>query len=168
MKVAGLLLLVLAGGGIGWLRAAALRRRAASLEGARRLVLWLTARLRYTAEPVGALLREASNCEEFRMLPWLCAVSELTEDVSFVAAWTRAVDSSAKACSFTESDVALLREFGEGLGQTDLAGQQAHGELYATLLEERRQQADAAVRDRGRMECVLWISGALMTALLLL
>ncbi len=168
MKIAGLLLLVLAGGGIGWLRAASLRRRAASLEAARRLVLWLTARLRYTAEPVGTLLRQAAACEEFRSLPWLDAVSELRDGAPFAATWAREVDKSAKLCGFTSSDIVLLHEFGEGLGKTDLTGQQAHGELYAALLEERRQQAENAVRDRGRMECVLWTSGALLTALLLL
>ena len=168
MKVAGLLLLVLAGGGIGWLRAAALRRRAASLEAARRLVLWLTARLRYTAEPIGVLLRQAAACEEFRSLPWLWAVSEPSDGASFATSWTREVNASAKSCGFTDADATLLREFGEGLGKTDLTGQQAHGELYATLFEEQQRQAEAAVRDRGRMECVLWTSGALLTALLLL
>ncbi len=168
MKVVGMLLLVLAGGGIGWLRAASLRRRAASLESARRLVLWLTARLRYTAEPVGALLRQAAACEEFRSLPWLGAVCESPDGAPFAATWAREVDKFARACSFTESDVALLHEFGEGFGKTDLTGQQAHGELYAALFEERQRQAEEAVRDRGRMECVLWTSGSLLTALLLL
>lgn len=168
MKVLGLLLLVLAGSGVGWLRAASLRRRAASLETARRLILWLTARLRYTAEPIGALLRQAAACEEFQTLSWLNAVAHTPDEVPFADAWNRALAESAKNSGFIKSDIALLGEFGEGLGKTDLTGQQAHGELYAALLQERQRQAADIVRDRGRVECVLWTSGALLAALFLL
>lgn len=168
MKGVGLVLLVLTGGGVAWLRVAALRRRAASLARARRLVLWLTARLQYTAEPVAGLLEQASQSVEFAAWPLLSAAVEHVKTMPLAAAWNTAVEQTAGELGLLSADAALLRAFGEGLGKSDLAGQQAHGELYASLLEERRQQAAGVVRDRGRVEGVMWTAGALLIALLLL
>lgn len=168
MKFAGLLLLVAAGGGIGWLRAAALHRRAAALETARRLVLWLTAQVQYTAAPVGDLLRQAAASEEFSAFSLPKTVVCEMRQHPFPIAWKQAATIAAKENNFTEKDGDLLRCFGEGFGKTDRAGQVAHGELFAALFLERQQQAAKVAHERGRVECVLWPSGAAVLALLLL
>lgn len=168
MKMAGLLLLVAAGGGMGWLRAAALRRRAAALEAVRRLVLWLTAQVQYTAAPVGDLMQQAAASEEFSAFSLPKTVVFEMRQQPFPTAWKRAVNATEKENNFTAEDGDLLRRFGEGFGKTDCAGQAAHGELFAALFLERQQQAIAVARERGRVECVLWPAGAAVLALLLL
>lgn len=168
MKIAGMLLLVAAGGGIGLLRAAALRRRAAALETARRLVLWLTAQVQYTAAPVGDLLQQAAASEEFSAFSLPKTVVCEMQQQPFPTAWKRAVSAAERENSFTVADGDLLRRFGEGFGKTDRAGQAAHGELFAALFLEQQRQAAAVARERGRVECTLWPAGAAALALLLL
>lgn len=167
MRAVGLLLLVAAGGGIGFLRAAALRRRAVALEAARRMVLWMTARLRYTAAPVGELVQQAATREEFRSLTLLMLAARGLQTAPFPLAWRQAVAESVKESGFTPEDADLLRQFGDGLGKTDLSGQQTHGELYAELFKEQQRQAARCARERGRAEWALWTAGAAMLALLL-
>ena len=166
MKLLGMLLLTLSGGGIGWFRAAALQRRATSLSAVYRLIVWLSTRLRYTAAPAGQLLKQAASGEFSR----LSLLQELDgqKTTPFPEAWRNAVAASEKENRFTPEDSRLLLEFGEGLGTTDLLGQEAHGEMYAALFRERWESADAEARAKGRMEMVLWLSGAAALSLLLI
>lgn len=163
MKTVGLLLLVVAGGGVGCLQATALHKRARSLKAAHRLVQWLMQQLRYTAAPIKDLLQEAAGMKEFAPLPFLA------EDTwQFPQAWQPAVQAGAKVCAFAEEDVALLCRFGEGLGKTDLEGQLTHGAQYALLLEEQQHKAATAAREKGRVVCMLWAAGTAVLALLLI
>ena len=159
MKLWGLLLLVLAGGGVGCLQAAALHRRVRSLKTVHALVQWLGGQLRYTAAPIQRLLAEAAGEQAFSSLHFLSA---------FPGDWAEVVRNHANACALTEEDVSLLCRFGEGLGKTDLEGQLAHTAQYARLLEEQGQEAAAVARDKGRVVCMLWVAGTAVLALLLI
>lgn len=162
MKMLGLVLLVIAGGGIGCLQAASLHKRARSLKAAHSLVQWLMQQLRYTAAPIQNLLQEAAREPAFSSLAFL------TDTTPFPGDWGKGVSKSAKVCAFTEEDAVLLCRFGEGLGKTDLEGQLAHGAQYARLLDEQQQKAAVIAREKGRMVCMLWAAGAAVLALLLI
>ena len=71
IRVIGLLLVALTGAGAGLCASSMLHRRTASLEAAGRLMRWLSTRIRYSAAPVGELLLDASQQQEFRALSFL-------------------------------------------------------------------------------------------------
>ena len=167
MKIAGMLLLVLAGGGIGWLRASALQIRVRTLEAAYRLTVWLKTQLRYTAAPPGDLMRRAAGQEEFSRFATLKEWKRQPPG-PFPEVWKRAVAASEADNRFTAEDSRLLVEFGDGLGKTDMEGQKAHGDLYASLFRERCDEARSQAKTKGRMEMVLWLSGAAALSFLLL
>ena len=158
MKGVGLCMLVLAGGGIGCLRAASFRERERVLEAMCRFIEWLIREIRYTAAPLDLLLHrvpETITCD----LPLFTVVDTFE-------AWQNALDDSVKRSAITEEDAGYICRFAEELGRSDVAGQLAHGKFYAALFEERRQQAREDAQKRGRLELMLWSGGAMVLALL--
>ena len=167
MKWAGLLLIVLTGGAIGWRQALGLRQRTAALEELLRWIRQLAAVMRYTAAPLGELLADSSLREGYPALPFLAALAQQADGGSFSEIWRRSIDSE-QGLAFTEEDRALLLRFGDQLGQTDIEGQLAHCALYVELLEERLAEAREAQRTKGHMYATLGVSGGLALAILLI
>ncbi len=158
MKGVGLCLLVAAGGGIGCLRAAALRERERALGTMCRFVDWLIREIRYTAAPLDVLLRRAAQV--------LGQDLPLFDAADTFDTWCASLRNDVKRIGFTEEDAAHICRFAEELGRSDVAGQLAHGAFYAALFEERRQAARADADKRGRVELMLWTGGATVLALL--
>ncbi len=169
VKIIGLLLLVAAGTFLGYRAAAGLSRRADSLDKAQRLLAHLASRMRYTAAPVDELLAQAAATAEFAALPFLQAAARAagTEE-GFHAAWNEGVADYGKACGFTESDLELLRSFGEGLGRTDLEGQLDNCRMYAAQLGDRLAEARREAAAKSRLYLTLGVTGGMALALLLL
>ena len=162
MKSLGFLLLIVAGGGVGFFRARSLRRRVAGLDSMHRLVIWLMREVRYTAAPMGDMLKAAASLDAFSALPFLDKIAN--RHVS----WSLALEESRKAFGFTDEDVEQIVRFGEGLGKSDLTGQLEHGAFYAEKLEESCCEARRVAKEKGHVEQVLWPSAAAMIALLLI
>ncbi len=146
MKLTGLCFLVAAGGGIGCLRAAALRGRVNALSTVLRFIDWLMREVRYTAAPMSDLLKRAEM------------------DLSFQTI----LNSGEKVNYFTDEDNQQFERFMEGLGTTDLEGQLSHGAFYTKVFDERVREAEQVCACRGRTEVMLWTGGAAVLALLLL
>lgn len=146
MKILGLSLLILAGGGIGCLRVAALRGRVQSLSAAVRFIDWWMREVRYTAAPREELLARAKRDETF------CELLSLSD----------------KRNHFTGEDTVAFRRFVDGLGSTDLEGQLSHGSFYVKVFEEKVQEAERMAACRSRTELMMWTGGAAVLALLLL
>ena len=169
IRVIGLLLVALTGAGAGLWASSMLHRRTASLEAAGRLMRWLSTRIRYSAAPVGELLLDASQEQEFRALSFLGGAAQgIREGTDPATAWSRSLAAGGKSGGFSRSDRELLDGFGSGLGKTDVEGQLSHCELFGGLLEEHLQQARADAASKGRLYTTLGVIGGAAFALLML
>ncbi len=68
------------------------------------------------------------------------------------------VDKISKSFSLTKSDKELLTQFGTQLGSTDVTGQIAHTELYATLFAERLNLVKEQESTKAKLYRVLGFS----------
>ena len=159
---------MLAGIGGGTAACLELNRRAASLEAARRLIAWMAARLRYTAAPIQEIAAEAAGEPEFARLGFLGeAASAMREGESPARAWEKAV-SAFQAGGLRAEDKSLLKNFGRGLGRSDLEGQLSHCEAFEELLSGCAASARTEAGAKGKLYITLGVAGGLCAALLLL
>lgn len=129
----------------------------------------MSARIRYTAEPIRDILAQAAGDEEFRPLPFVAeAAARMRVDTPPGEAWDAALRSAGCSCGLREADRQLIRDFGGGLGRSDVEGQLSHCEAFAQLLDDRLQTARSEAASKGKLYITLGAAAGLCTALLLL
>lgn len=165
MRYVGMILIVLAGCGLGLTFSRRLYRRVWLLARAERLLQALDARLLYTAEPLSKLWRQLAESPAFADDKLLQETVRGLSDAPFSEAFSRAADRLGPA--LTADDRALLKAFGEGCGVTGLQEQTAHIRQYVGELRRAREGAEAVAAERGRLYRVAGLSGGLALALLL-
>ena len=100
---------------IGWSRALRLAQRVEELERFRAFLQMLCTEIRFSAAPLASLIRQHAGESK-----WLQACAALLEQgTPFPQAWQRA----SQTAPVPKQDRMLLREFGEGLGVSDVEGQ---------------------------------------------
>ncbi len=114
------------------------------------------ASIRYTALPVPELLER--YCRENGRLELIALCRErLSQGLLFPLAWEQAAICSAKRNSLPERDLQLLRDFGSGLGTSDVEGQVSHCELFKASAAEVRQNAKEERQRKGRLSVLLGV-----------
>ena len=165
MRLMGLILLILAGGGCGCLWAARLKKRAGILETAVCWVQYLQTEFRFRMTPLVAAL-EACACQPaFRELTFLTAAATYTGAPT--EGLVTALRQQARTLALTPADTELLTQLCMGLGTTDLEGQLRHLELYAARLELQQTEALEQYRRKGRVCRVLGVGASAAVALVL-
>ncbi len=98
----------------------------------------IRSRLEFICIPVYDLLDALSDDRRLKNLEFIkICRSKCKEGEPFPSAWAVAVESSAARCHLSGPDIAMLCEFGQSIGTTDLNGQLAVCELYTGLFNER-------------------------------
>lgn len=167
MKFIGLLLVVLAGSGLGMYYARRLYQRVALLQQAQRLLEALGQRMAYSSRPLSALCRELAQTPATE--PWTLltdTLSGLDKGESFAAAFTGAVER--REAVLTPEDRQILAEFAGGCGRSGLTQQQAHFRSYGEQLERCCREARDQARRRGQVYPMMGVSAGVCLALLLL
>lgn len=160
-------LIFIAGTGAGLAASASLSRRVASLEQLERFITYFETQIRYSAAPIRDIIIHAAG-GEYSCLSFLPeAAARMKRGQSPGEAWGGAVRDRGEDCGFTAADREMLREFGNGLGSTDISGQLSHCKTFRGLLEDRLQKARSEARTKGRLYVTLGIAGGLGAALLL-
>ncbi len=157
LKLIGAALLSLAGILAGFLFARRLTARKRFFGEFSAFLTALKTALRYRGEDIFTLVNQSGG---------LFAVSE--GGCSFEQAWEAALKTLPKRWCLNEGDMALLRDFGAGLGKTDAAGQLAHIEWYMAACEKQRQEADGDVRQKARLYKTLGMFAGVSAAILFL
>ncbi len=169
LKGIGLLLIVLAGIGLGGYAAAGLNRRASTLEKIQRLLSHIGSQIRYAAAPTGELLASSARMAEFQSLSFLReATAALARGADFHTAWREGVRREGRGCGLAAGDMELLLCFGEGLGRTDIEGQLANCRDFSERFGEKLAEARRDAASKNRLYLTLGITGGLAAALLLL
>ena len=131
-------------------------------------MLFIETRIRCTAAPVAEILGRACDSREFAKLRFLDAAARGAADGTRPsAAWCKAVDLYRKSDGFSEADGAFLREFGRGLGVSDVEGQLAHCRTFRGFADERLESVRQSAQNKGRLYATLGVVGGLAAALLL-
>ncbi len=163
MKLMGLLLVVITGGGCGLCAERRLKRRMYSVRALARLAELLAERMHSTAAPLTALLSELTLCGELADLPLMPRLAAATER----RAWVAAANECAGTMGLNAEEHRALRDFVEGWGETDLESELARNRRYAARFRQLAEVAQAQVQQRGRLYITLGICGGSMAALLL-
>lgn len=116
-------------------------------------------RIRYTAAPLGEVLRDMRNTTEFETLSFLNGDTR--------EAVCEQLNRERRAMALTEEDVRLLSECIDGWGAGDLTGEVSRLRRYATMFEERCAAARTDAARRGRLYVTLGICGGSAVALIL-
>lgn len=167
MRWFGVLLVVVAGVGLGMYYARRLYRRAALLEQAARLLLALEQRMSCSCRPLSALCRELAPISAES--PWALltdTLSGLDKGKVFSEAFTGAVERQKAA--LTPEDRELLAEFACVCGRSGLNQQRAYFAAYRQRLEAACGQAREQAARRGQIYQTMGVAGGVCLALLLL
>lgn len=114
------------------------------------------AAIRYTALPVPQLLERYSK-ENGRLELILLCREQLAHGLLLPQAWEFAAGSTAKRSLLPENDLQLLRDFGAGLGVSDVEGQLAHCGLFTASASEIRQNAKEERQRKGKLSVLLGV-----------
>lgn len=120
--------------------------------------------IRFSAAPTQTWLRQLSQSGEFRRLTFLAAAATCPPS-EVRAVWRR--ETARLPAELSEQDRQLIRQFGESLGTSDIAGQVAMCEEYGKRLEEQREEARAQQREKSHLYGTLGLLGGLGAALLI-
>ena len=170
MKVLGALLVFLACGSLGVMLAFNLTRRQEVLRELQTALQLLETEIAYTATPLPeALPRVAAKTRSPTRLLFAAAHHTLLNTFGAMAseAWSDGVKALARAAPLEEEDLAVLTDFGQGLGQGDRADQVKKLELARAQLRKLEEMAaENRVRQARVWQALGFLSG--LTIILLL
>lgn len=161
MKLLGALFILLACSGLGMLAGERIAARPKQLQKLRSDLTWLEMDINYAATPLPEALSKLAHFsdEPVRLLwqgMWEALVSG--EGLTAEEAWRRSLEHFRLQAALHESDLAVLRDFGAGLGTTNRQEQLKKFKLLQEQLAALQSQAEEA---RHKMERVYRTMGVL-------
>lgn len=166
MKLAGLLCVVLACMGAGYLRARHLQGQYAALELLCALTLDMEASIRHAQTELGELLEMLAEHPNYVRFSFLRdAAGGISPLHPFREVWTAALQTD-KAVPDTAK--APLRQLGASLGATDTHGQLAALQLCRAMLEKAAAEAGETARTKGKLARALGLLGGAFAAVMLM
>ena len=167
IKLIGAIFLITAGAMTGIYRSCALTQRVRLLEEYITLINEIETQIRYSAQPLYQMLESMSNKNSIGgFLHKL--LSHAQADADFSQAWERAVDAIENNTGITKQDRAIIREFGAGLGKTDIDGQISHCKLCMTAAQNNLENARKEKETKTKLYRSLGVLGGTACALLIL
>ena len=165
MRLIGLMLLILAGGGYGCYGAVRLKKRVIVLETAVRWAQHLQTEFRFHRTPLSKALEVCACQPAFRELTFLATAG--TCPMAPTEGLITALRQQTRTLALMPADVELLTQLCAGLGTTDLEGQLRHLELYAARLAQQQTEAREQYRCKGKVYRVLGVGVSAAMALVL-
>ena len=163
MKWIGVICLIMTGAGLGLWKSARLAFRTQWLDEAVRLTRRAAEQIRFSAAPTQVWLRTLTKSGEFRRLTFIQKAAACPP-AAFHAVWRQ--ETEHLPTELTDRDRELIRQFGDGLGASDVAGQLALCEECGRRLEEQHEEARTQQREKSRLYGSLGLLGGLGAALL--
>lgn len=158
LKIAGVVLLALAGLAAGYLRAGRLYARRNFLRSFLSFLDTLSTGLRYSGEDIFTLMHQCGGFFE---------MNAADASKPFELAWADCIKPLTKRYSLHRQDEELLFSFGERLGKTDLEGQLSHIELYQTLFEKQEGNAEEDIGKKSKLYKALGLFVGVSAAIML-
>ena len=152
---------------MGYILSSRIARQVEIIDHTIRFLNFMKTGIRYSAQPIAELLAQAATMNP--VLPQLRICHEyIQQGLPFLAAWQSSVEWLIREKKASEGYTTLLRDFGNGIGTTDLDGQLSHCDLYLVRFDEQLSAAREQYRRKGRLYILLGGSAGLAAALLIL
>ncbi|HIR52987.1 MAG TPA: stage III sporulation protein AB [Candidatus Onthovicinus excrementipullorum] len=168
MKILGMILVMVCCMAAGRFYSGSLIRRIRALERTLLLIGQFEMHLEFSRAPAAEIVMALREHPEFSGLKYLrtCA-EEIAAGVDFPGAWRTAVSGCA-ADALNAGDAELLLSFGNGLGQTDLPGQEKLCAVHRRMIEERLESARQQYASKGKLGTALGTAAGAVAVLFFL
>ncbi len=169
LKITGCVLIVSASIYIGVAYVNSMKKRIYSLSQMIELFTVLKIKLEYELCAIPELFRLIIKQEQGTYVCFLeHCISEIDAGASLKIAWNKSVDKFSREMNLSSNDTALLIDFSQALGDTDVSGQISNLEMYIELLHKNLKDAEKELTDKSRVSisCSLFL-GLLVSILLI-
>ncbi len=158
MKLLGAVLLVASGLLLGWGRSKELGERVAMLMDLRQLMNLLATEISFAARPLPEMLRRSESrfCQQ------------AVKDGAFPQDPRGALSRAGETLLKNQRDRSLFRDFAQGLGTTDIQGQEEHLKLCGALLEDHLREARTDWQEKRRLYIAMGLFGGLTLCLVII
>ena len=146
LKILGGLLLVLSGFSAGWFCSKKLLMRKDFFKRIISFISNLSTQLRYSTSDIFTLVSLSANTSGLELF-------EISDETGtpFYRIWSERVNAIPAKFGLKKGDAALLLEFGEQLGKTDVDGQLKHLELYEALFKKQLTDAENEINKKSKL-----------------
>ena len=159
LKILGAALISFSGFSIGCMYVQRLKLRLDFLREFSVFLSSLSTAVRYRNADIAVLV---NSCGELFSFP------ESDYSRPFSQMWQSSIADFKKRWRLSEADMALLKEFGEGLGTTDIEGQLSHITLYQGLFSKQQSGAEDDIIQKSKLYKSLGLFGGVSAALMFL
>ena len=166
MKLLGLLCVVLACAGTGFLRARQLQAQYAALELLCALTQEMESCIRHVQPELGELLEMLAEHPNYRRFSFLCDTADSISPLHpFQETWAGALQADK---AVPNNARAPLLQLGATLGTTDTQGQLAALQLCRAMLEQAAADARETAHTKGKLARALGLLGGAFAAVMLM
>lgn len=152
LKIIGLTFVFLVCSAIGLLKSQNLSKRVCQLELFCSSIKQISTEIRYFASPSNVVIKKLASNDEFEKIKLYQKCEENIETgYDFKTAWEKAIEQSIPLLSLNDTDIELIKSFGQGFGTTDVEGQIANCEEYEALLKTKLEGARNDKNNKGKM-----------------
>lgn len=159
LKLLGALLLSLSGFALGCLCVQRLKLRRSFFREFSVFLKNLATSMRYRS---GSITELVNSCGE------LFSINDPDTSKPFSEIWQNQIISFPKRWRLKGEDMAMLKEFGDGLGITDTEGQLSHIELYRAMFAKQQAQAEDDIIQKSKLYKTLGLFAGVSAALMLI
>ncbi len=159
LKILGAALISFSGFSIGCMYVQRLKLRLDFLREFSVFLSSLSTAVRYRNADIAVLV---NSCGELFSFP------ESDYSRPFSQMWQSSIADFKKRWRLSEADMALLKEFGEELGTTDVEGQLSHITLYQGLFSKQQSGAEDDIIQKSKLYKSLGLFGGVSAALMFL
>ena len=171
LKLIGVLLIVMAGGGMGLKKGAELSKELAELQELRRIFLMLRSEIEYTKAPLGEAFYHISRRTSGIYKEWLLTLAEQLKQKngqSFREVWESVTREKLSCLHLRVIEREQLEYMGANLGFYDREMETGAIELYLEQLKIQIQNMQMEIPAKKRIFRCLGIMGGIFTAVILM
>lgn len=147
-------MIVLSGTAIGYMVSHRLSMRAAFLNQYIKFISFCETQIRFSAIPIIEILKKQQNSQYISLFIKNC-IKKIEKGISFSEAWEISSSEISKDMGLTKEDMNLIKDFGVGLGKSDVDGQISHCRLNIKLMSSVLELAIENKKKKGRIYVML-------------
>lgn len=159
-------MLVSCGSAIGYTKAKMVSNRVLFIEQYLSMISYIRTQIRYSCEDIVSILEryEQINARSLSFVNKCIALCKKGE--IFSESWNKSISSVEKGSGLKKEDIILIKDFGNGLGVSDVEGQMLHCELSEKLMSDRLNNARDEKNKKYRLYQLLGVSSGICIALI--
>ena len=134
------------------------------------LLLQLSTEMSYFKEPLPQIFQRIAEMDnrEINILLRECLSGYHQELFNITDIWKEAVDHVYEDTALTKDDLHILKKCGDFLGQSDFNHQKSHFDLLNMEVDRQLNDANEAIKTKGKMYSKMGVSIGLVIAIVLI